>query len=293
MPATKFRNQQELLQYIDNPVNYKLVRSKRFELWACMPPVDFSYRIAGNLVVFTMQAKRFVLYDWEHKFHVVSLNTLASICTMPNGNLITPVELRSMCVGDTIEWFKVLMKPDVAKLFAIHVPAQYKISVQGQYGCWLMVNNDGGGGHGSGDFLVCDAINNQPNMQTRRLIKGAAFPQMFNNQGWTDCIDHRYLTESFSKPPDLFKSVEYVKDSGISDKSKQLFFKLFKVRELEFHDKGICYGGNDYDDPEFHAKLVGENKVKCRTVDSRGNNYDAIKTIEEAAELWRLRHWDN
>lgn len=208
MMEKTFESTQELYQYLMNPNNYKPVQSKQHKMWVACPDVGTSMlkmRWLYNGVsgpdsgVATTVEKCFVLQGpWKDRLPTrISLKELMAQYTFEDGKPITVKaldEMRSHCFGGRIDWFAVVSKP-VPQQFALFIPvsaARYKAAVntvdKGQVVlCWdCQPSNQG---NRDGDFVICGNYHGRPDFRQIRVVNSKEFPYLYNNRGWSECID--------------------------------------------------------------------------------------------------------
>lgn len=185
-----FANRKELQAYIANANNYKPVRRKAYLAWCCKP--SFGTKIVNkteNRVYITDRQQAWVISDTEGDQHVVSFGKLQDMYTLGDGKPITREALEHKEVNSIITWFQIKAKASqTADLFAVFIPAQYSFEVTTSWG-EVYKGNRSGIAHGLGDFVMCSSMNGKPFIKEAWVVNGLAFGNMYNNQGWTDCLE--------------------------------------------------------------------------------------------------------
>lgn len=222
----------------DDPKNYKPCQYKTYEVHACMPPfgtvvVD---RLTKPDTVRLLGKTHFTVKDIENlsKNDRHKLKTLESLYDIQvttkqapfviagvTGNLsiqraddfmeynmyvkndqsvrITEQLLMRLSKGNYLDWITIRPKRLANKLFACFVPSSIHGSIP-VYAVNFEINASGVG-HGKGDFVIApsDSTGKYPDLNgTKFVVNGEAFPKMFDNRGWKDEIDYRFVNNNIT-----------------------------------------------------------------------------------------------
>ena len=214
-----------------DPASYKRCQKKQYEIYVCKPPINTvvinkleqadvvkqlkkefftvdevekmqqtNPQMFGILQGFIQQGRAyvvnqntpFVLAGTLGEMWCIDAQKLATKYTFSTGEQINPASLSKRGKDGIMSWQSVKTVPDSSKAWACHIPISMKVQVQTSWGAVLSTNLPGVS-HGKGDFIIAQDAGGQPNLGDIYVVNGNIFATTYNNQGWTDCLDHRFL----------------------------------------------------------------------------------------------------
>ena len=167
--------------------------------------------------------------------------------------------------GDVLDWQVVRTRPDNSKAWACFIPRNQQGQVQTSWGAVLNINGVGVQ-HGKGDFVIAQDAGGKPNLDDIYVVNGNIFATTYNNQGWTDCLDKKFLNAKSNNITinQLPKLVDIAQVNNLSS-------NIEKFRAL-FQKYGVQRFNNDTTDAflsQLNSKQQEEVYAYCKAFFSR------------------------
>ena len=262
-------NQNNIMQEIQNPKNWKKTHKKSYEVYMCRPQLGTKCRnVLEGIDYETNQEKQFIISGTIGETWVVDINALAKSYTFLDGTQITTQTLSAKCDNrGQIEWTKIKTKSDAGNCWAFFLPKSIH-----NFPVRYYTANMSGVNHGYGDFLLCDDINGQPNLDRIRVINGVVFPKTYDLHGFPGMFNENITKASTPKPTITFDSIK--------DKTVKLANKLSNL----LSNKGVTVTNintQDAEDNQAYITMLDRNKLMYEAMLNIENNSVSALLIKE------------
>jgi hypothetical protein len=196
-----------IMQTLSNPKNWKKTHKKVYYAWICrpVPGTKCTNRLEGANYT-TDQNKQFIISGTVGETWVIDFAKLAKTYMFADGTFIDNNTMKAKLGRDgQMDWVKVITQSQrPVQNWAIHLPLSIKnFPVNTSWGDTLLANRDGIG-HGKGDFLVCADMNGQPNLNDVWVVNGEIFPSTYDLHAFPNMFDTTKAVTEPTKPSQTF-----------------------------------------------------------------------------------------
>lgn len=183
----RFASTAEAIQYIQDPKNYRVAYTKAYTVWCALPTTQTGcinlFRKGTSRDILTTRQKPYIISGTRGEQWAASPQEIVKDYVLPDN---TPLTLDYLIAKQEnrgcIDWFalKCIKKE---RHFACFIPELYCFTLPQKNGEELLVNPPGVV-HGCGDFVVCPAVGNKPDLSHKKVVNGMVFADTYNNSGW-------------------------------------------------------------------------------------------------------------
>ena len=246
--------QQNVIQEINNPKNWKRTHKKSYEIYVCRPVLGTKCSNKLECVDYiTDQNKQFILSGTSGEFWVVDAERLAQTYTFADDTPITPETLKHKCDNQgQIDWVKIKTKPNKDNCWAFFLPK----SIQ-NFPVRYYTANKTGVNHGYGDFLVCDDINGQPNLDKIRVVNGEVFPRTYDLHGFPGMFNNNITQANTPRPEISFiKNINrQISNNNSESAAEQAANRMLKIAQGMAQKLGFTSIKLESDDDNYRISI--------------------------------------
>ena len=226
----------------DNPSNYKHTRKKKYTVSVSMPPEGtVVFDSVENTVHKTSSEVQFVITGTLGEQTITDIRSLCRNYTLLDGTPITKDMLTSKVVPGykngtkypCIKPFSVISIPG-QEVWAIHIPLNYVFQITNAKGEPVVVN-ERKKSHGDGDFIICPDAGGYPNLNTKIVVNGEIFADMYDMRAFPNLksADPNYRSTLSTNSHPEFYDVMWTSIHDMANTAGKLY-RANKSREASY-----------------------------------------------------------